>query len=119
MKRRESMPLRMTVIALLTVSPAVWAGCDERSAQCLVVEQGEVREQSCHVAVCANTQQYTLDLTLEHGGQVSVRSDDQSHRILIDQQPGIAIAPAILKPGLTCYAATQATTAYCVKDLLL
>ncbi len=48
-------------LLLLAFNPASWAGCDEVTSQCLVIDGQEERSESCEIAICANMNEYLVE----------------------------------------------------------
>lgn len=57
-------------LLLLAFNAASWAGCDEVTSQCLVINGGKEHAESCEIAICANMNEYIVDVTLENGGTI-------------------------------------------------
>jgi hypothetical protein len=61
-----------TMIILITISLKAWAGDDDLTAQCLTIVDGIESTESCEIAVCANSNEYTAEWALEKGGSFGV-----------------------------------------------
>lgn len=106
-------------LLLLAFNPASWAGCDEVTSQCLVIDGQEERSESCEIAICANISEYIVDVTLENGGTIFMRQDNQAQLIRVNGNPGIYIRPSPEKSNQTCYAMTDKSLTYCLPDVVL
>ncbi|ABK48089.1 conserved hypothetical protein [Shewanella sp. ANA-3] len=106
-------------LLLLAFNPASWAGCDEVTSQCLVIDGQEERSESCEIAICANMNEYLVDVSLENGGTIFMRQDNQSQLIRVNGKQGIFIRPSPEKIDQTCYAMADKSLTYCLPDAVL
>ncbi|QDZ91019.1 hypothetical protein D0436_11390 [Shewanella decolorationis] len=106
-------------LLLLAFSRASWAGCDEVTSQCLVIDGQEERSESCEIAICANMNDYIVDVSLENGGTIFMRQDNQLQLIRVNGKQGIFIRPSPEKRDQTCYAMADKSLTYCLPDAVL
>ena len=106
-------------LLLLAFSHVTWAGCDEVTSQCLVINGGKEHSESCEIAICANMNEYIVDVTLENGGTIFMRQDNQSQLIRVNGNPGIFIRQSPEKRDQTCYAMADKSLTYCLPDAVL
>lgn len=106
-------------LLLLAFNPASWAGCDEVTSQCLVIDGDKEHAESCEIAICANMNEYIVDVSLENGGTIFMRQDNQSQLIRVNGKQGIFIRPSPEKIDQTCYAMTDKSLTYCLPDAVL
>jgi hypothetical protein len=108
----------LLLCAVLLAGPAV-AGCGEMQGTCLVISADEQREVGCNVTVCANVYSYWSQWEIGEEGSVNVEHANDKTSIKLDQEPGFAVHPAIVKDGLTCYTSANLEKTYCAKDIAL
>lgn len=53
-----------SLLILIIMSSKYWAGYDEVSSQCLVIDSDKESFESCETAICANMSEYLVNVTL-------------------------------------------------------
>ncbi|HGS5117613.1 TPA: hypothetical protein ACMDVI_003633, partial [Vibrio cholerae] len=108
-----------SLLILIIMSSKSWAGCDEVSSQCLVIDSDKESFESCEIAICANMSEYLVNVTLENGGRIFMRDDSQTQVINVNGSKGVTSSPPTDKSNLTCYAIADMSVTYCIKDSVL
>ncbi|MCG9963464.1 hypothetical protein [Shewanella cutis] len=107
------------LLLLLSFSHLTWAGCDEVTSQCLVINGDKEHAESCEITICANMNEYIVDVSLKNGGTIFMRQDNQAQLIRVNDKQGVFIRPSPEKSNQTCYAMADKSLTYCLPDVVL